>query len=593
MPISTQTMQTVGVTTLPALSSGTNVIGHVVVDSAGAVSITSLPTLPSGSNVIGHVIVDNSGTKLLDAAGTNLGKVGTAGDLLVSVTNPNAALAGIYATVNVFGSQNVSIDPSIWFGDTFEGSVVDVTNRWTSAGTVPPTQATGLLSVNPGSTANATSVLSTQPTFPALTSAVAATTITFESGTTALGNHRFFGFGTASGVGTAAAPLQDAIGFEVDVSGVLRASVYASGSRVFTQSLTMSTDGLPHRYVVIVRGDIAFWFKDTFDIPLASSSLGTAAQTLPMRYASLNSASVTGTPTLVATGAVVIDQARNAQGIADGTYPWRRALVDASGNIAIKGGYAEQSGLIASALNADLVASTDVSAYKWWSLHYTAVATGGVLTFQGSNDNINFVTIQSYPISSSAAPTTTQNAVGIYYGICSFRYIRVRQTSWTSGSSTGVLELYTATADYPTTTGPVSQSGTWTVMPGNTVNTSPWFANSVGTTGGTTSFHLISAATTNATAVKASAGQVYGYDIYNSNAAARFVKLYNKATAPTVGTDTPVRTIGIPAAGRASETFSNGINFATGIGLATTTGITDADTGTVTLSDLAINLDYK
>src|SRR5690242_4134795 len=66
-------------------------------------------------------------------------------------------------------------------------------------------------------------------------------------------------------------------------------------------------------------------------------------------------------------------------------------------------------------------------------------------------------------------------------------------------------------------------------------------ANVATTSGGSNDFHLISAATTNATNIKASAGQVYGYDIYNNNAAVRFVKFYNKATAPTVGTDTPIR----------------------------------------------------
>lgn len=115
----------------------------------------------------------------------------------------------------------------------------------------------------------------------------------------------------------------------------------------------------------------------------------------------------------------------------------------------------------------------------------------------------------------------------------------------------------------------------------------------IGPTSAATGFHLISAATTNATSVKATPGQVYSYDIYNGNAAVRFVKLYNKASAPTVGTDTPLRTIGIPPAGRASETFPHGLSFPLGIALATTTIVTDADATAVTLSDLAINLDYK
>ena len=54
---------------------------------------------------------------------------------------------------------------------------------------------------------------------------------------------------------------------------------------------------------------------------------------------------------------------------------------------------------------------------------------------------------------------------------------------------------------------------------------------------------LSSAATTNATSVKATAGDLVRIRGYTAAAAAVFLKLYNKATAPTVGTDTPVQTI--------------------------------------------------
>jgi hypothetical protein len=128
----------------------------------------------------------------------------------------------------------------------------------------------------------------------------------------------------------------------------------------------------------------------------------------------------------------------------------------------------------------------------------------------------------------------------------------------------------------------------------NTIDANGNFAVVIGPSSAASSFHLISAATTNATSVKATTGQVYGYDIYNANAAVRFVKLYNKATAPTVGTDIPVRTIGIPPASRVSADTPYGIgSFPLGIALATTTVITDADATAVAAGDLAINLDYK
>ncbi|WP_119305220.1 hypothetical protein [Dongia deserti] len=115
-------------------------------------------------------------------------------------------------------------------------------------------------------------------------------------------------------------------------------------------------------------------------------------------------------------------------------------------------------------------------------------------------------------------------------------------------------------------------------------------------TGGLSVTKLISAATTNATSVKASAGQVCGWSISNTNAAARFVKLYNLAAAPTVGTDVPVMTILVPGGttgGQAVYQSPFCMAFGTGIALATTTGVADADTGAVAANELVINLVWK
>src|SRR5574343_280551 len=62
-----------------------------------------------------------------------------------------------------------------------------------------------------------------------------------------------------------------------------------------------------------------------------------------------------------------------------------------------------------------------------------------------------------------------------------------------------------------------------------------------------TTNNLNSAATTNATAVKTSSGNLYAISISNAAASPRFVKLYNKNAAPTVGTDVPVLVIPVAA----------------------------------------------
>jgi hypothetical protein len=82
----------------------------------------------------------------------------------------------------------------------------------------------------------------------------------------------------------------------------------------------------------------------------------------------------------------------------------------------------------------------------------------------------------------------------------------------------------------------VTQSGTWTVQPGNTANTTPWLVTDTpATSGGLSKFHLVSAGSTNATNVKALAGQVYCITAFNTNAAARYLKFHNTAGTPTAG----------------------------------------------------------
>lgn len=114
-----------------------------------------------------------------------------------------------------------------------------------------------------------------------------------------------------------------------------------------------------------------------------------------------------------------------------------------------------------------------------------------------------------------------------------------------------------------------------------------------GTSGGWAISTLLSANTTNATSAKGSAGQVGGWYLYNANAAVRYLKLYNKATAPTVGTDVPVMTIPIPPGSAANVEFGKGIAFATGIAFAITTGVGTADTGAVAANEIIVNLLYK
>jgi len=104
-------------------------------------------------------------------------------------------------------------------------------------------------------------------------------------------------------------------------------------------------------------------------------------------------------------------------------------------------------------------------------------------------------------------------------------------------------------------------------------------------TGGASGAHIVSAATTNATIVKASGGRVLGAFLANTTASWRFVKLHNQATLPTAGTGV-VRTIPVPPNGFAAFSFEGGISFPAGIGLTIVTGSADSDATAVAVGDV-------
>lgn len=92
-------------------------------------------------------------------------------------------------------------------------------------------------------------------------------------------------------------------------------------------------------------------------------------------------------------------------------------------------------------------------------------------------------------------------------------------------------------------------------------------------------YTLTTAASTNAASVKSTAGTVYSITASNVTATAMYLKIYNKASAPTVGTDVPLITIPVPANSFVTfELGRVGTRFATGIATSVTGVITTADT---------------
>ena len=93
--------------------------------------------------------------------------------------------------------------------------------------------------------------------------------------------------------------------------------------------------------------------------------------------------------------------------------------------------------------------------------------------------------------------------------------------------------------------------------------------------------------------IKASAGCVYGGDFFNNHATvARYVKLYDKASAAT-SSDTPLRTYRVPASGGITFSKAMGITFTLGISIRACTCVADNDNTAPSTNDVIVNLDWK
>jgi len=111
-----------------------------------------------------------------------------------------------------------------------------------------------------------------------------------------------------------------------------------------------------------------------------------------------------------------------------------------------------------------------------------------------------------------------------------------------------------------------------------------------------TPYILNSLATTNGALILTGTSGLHAFYATNTGATAAFVKLYNKATAPTVGTDVPAMIIPVPAAvagvpGVATLPIGhNGFRFALGLGIAITGAAADADTTAVAAGQVKVIL---
>lgn len=113
-----------------------------------------------------------------------------------------------------------------------------------------------------------------------------------------------------------------------------------------------------------------------------------------------------------------------------------------------------------------------------------------------------------------------------------------------------------------------------------------WFALGLGSNAQAQSFPVkfLSTNTTNSTLVGTGNYNLLTGIVVNTTTTLYYLKLYNKATAPVCGTDTPLWTVPVPfASGNAAGGFvlplGGGLKFPSGLGFCITSGIADNNTG--------------
>jgi hypothetical protein len=194
----------------------------------------------------------------------------------------------------------------------------------------------------------------------------------------------------------------------------------------------------------------------------------------------------------------------------------------------------------------------------------------------------------SISLAAKSASSEWSVLYGIYPGTAAASLGKAEDAGHTSGD-VGVMAL----GVYQST--PSQIAGT--TLDYSTINVGPeggvYTGSIASAVGGATISRTASAGSNNSTSVKGSAGSVYTVIACNSNAAIRYVKLYNKATAPSCGSDTPVATILLPATNCVNLPQQVPLAFPLGIGFCMVTGVADSDNTAVTANDVLLTLGYK
>jgi hypothetical protein len=217
--------------------------------------------------------------------------------------------------------------------------------------------------------------------------------------------------------------------------------------------------------------------------------------------------------------------------------------------------------------------------------YVSGTISGGTISGEWSNDGTNWKS--ALLVRSEIQVTTTgispTGGAGRYITNVEARYFRARISSALTGGGT-MSAVGWLTRQIHNSTNPVVLLGSFPPA---------FVAANASSTNSSSTFKRISTADTNATSIKSSAGRIYSVFASNNSASWRYLKIYSKASAPTVGTDVPVAVYGIPPGSSIVPNYADiGLYIATGITMSITAGIADSDNTAIAANEVAVVVTY-
>lgn len=225
------------------------------------------------------------------------------------------------------------------------------------------------------------------------------------------------------------------------------------------------------------------------------------------------------------------------------------------------------------------------------------------MTLQGSDDGTTWYTLVGQYFFGSTLNTFTSSNTSISIGgfnqsslparflapTQGYRFVRVNTSSWSgTGSMSARIQPVPYMPNYTQAAVGIGTNNTANAANIGSVALVGSFGGGQSTTLTTLSHSILAAAGTNPTVVKGSMAMLRGGWVHNLRASPVYLKLFNKASSPTVGTDTPVYQIPLSAGycGPLPDLIY-GSQFSSGLGYAITAGQPLLDATGVTAGDLS------